>query len=404
MNNKHRIDFVVLGSEESCAINDFGYRPLIFAGALSRSEHVGKVLVVNCPVSAPRRVADRLCVKKRVEDHHPVTFKKGGVAVCMLNEKLFMLNLTSLFPGSEDMWLGINSRSHARCISNVLQGMGFDDPVLWITAPRMVDTGALIATGIKIFDAIDDMLVHPEMNGLHAGIRRAYQWADDHVDLISIASEGQRKMFPNSKKLFLLPNGVDDIFLNSERMKTPNDMNDIRKPVIGYVGVLQERMDISLMKEVVNLLPDHSFVFVGPVEDQAHFKPLTGYANVRFLGRKKYSEIPGYIRSFDVCVIPHKINAFTDSMNPLKIYEYLGCGKPVVTTPVAGTEIFRGLIHLAADARAFSDSVRRATSENTPQHEAARREAASRHSLDFRVKAFIEKIHDFQKNGLKIHE
>lgn len=386
-----KINFIVMGSEESCAINDFGYRPLIFANALSRSGRIGRVLVINSPVSIPRRVADRINRKKRIEDRYPVVLKMAFGSVVKVNEKLFMLSLSSLFPESSIL-SGIGSKMNTDSISAVIKKLGFGDFVLWVTSPRMVDIASRITAKTKIFDAIDDMLAHPQMTAFYEKIKKAYKWVEDNADLICIAAEGQRKMFPHSSKLFLMPNGVDNIFLNNTMPEIPPDMKDVQKPVIGYIGVLQDRFDVALTSEVARILHDHRFVFVGPARNHSYFKPLFERDNIRFLGKRNYVEIPHYIQSFDVCIIPHKVNEFTDSMNPLKIYEYLACGKPIVSTPIAGTEGFKDHIYLADEPKKFAETVKRAISEDNAALSTKRRHVASQCSLDIGISKLVAKI------------
>lgn|SRR3989338_3098651 len=390
--NNSKIDFVVMGSEESCAINDFGYRTLIFANALSRSECVGKVLLINCPVSLPKRVVNNFQRKRRVEDMYPIVLKRALGTVVKVNEELYMLNLSSIFPESDNIFSKIDSELHAGNISRILKDLKFENFVLWIATPRMVDVASSIPSKIKIFDAIDDMLAHPQMARFYKRIKKAYDWVENNADLICIAAEGQRRMFRKSSSLFLMPNGVDSIFLRSGTNEMPIDMKDVPMPIVGYIGVLQDRLDIPLVEAAASILHDYNFVFVGPVKDYSYFKPLTKYRNVRFLGRKRYAEIPAYIRSFDVCIIPHKVNEFTDSMDPLKIYEYLACGKPIVSTPVAGTERFKGYIALAQGPTGFADAIKQAFLTDTVKSSEARRLLAPQYSWDNIIMDLVKKI------------
>lgn len=385
-----KIDFVVIGSEESCVITDFGYRPLIFAKALSRSGYVGKVLVINCPVSFLGRMAGILRRRGRVEDVYPVKIKKVRYSVVKMDAKLSMLNLSSIFPDSGSLFSRIDSGLHAKNITRVLNELGFSDFILWIASPRMVDMAAKIHSTIKVFDAIDNLLAHPQMSRSYGRIKKSYRWVDDNADLICIAAEGQRKMFTNSSKLFLLPNCVDSVFLDAKKSEMPFDVKDVAKPTAGYVGVLQERMDVQLIEETAKRLPDVNFVFVGPIKSKPYFEILMKYRNIHFLGIKRYSEIPDYIRYFDVCIIPHKVNEFTNSMDPLKIYEYLACGKPIVSTPVAGTERFKEHIYLAKTPAEFADALKRAFSTDSEKMSADRISLALKHSWDNAISNMIE--------------
>ena len=95
------------------------------------------------------------------------------------------------------------------------------------------------------------------------------------------------------------------------------------KPVIGYSGALQDRFHVDLIYDFALSHPHLSFVFVGHVKDEKYFRKLKELKKIYFTGSRKFSEIPSYINNFDVAIIPYKINKFTRSMYPLKIYEYL---------------------------------------------------------------------------------
>jgi glycosyltransferase involved in cell wall biosynthesis len=111
---------------------------------------------------------------------------------------------------------------------------------------------------------------------------------------------------------------------------TPPELSELPRPLMGYVGGLHRHVDYALLRELALARPDWSFVFVGP--EQTSMAPLEGLANVHFLGQKPHPELAGYIRQFDVCLIPYRHNAFTATVVPVKLNEYLAMGKPVVST------------------------------------------------------------------------
>jgi glycosyltransferase involved in cell wall biosynthesis len=394
-----KTDFVVIGSEESCVVNDFGYRPIIFAKALSRSTEVGKVCIVNCPVSFPRRAADSFFMKKRVEDIYPVCARRLTATAFKIDDKTYMINLTSIFSGSRYGASNVDSCLHAESISAILRTIGFNDYILWTASPRVIDIAARIRPGLLIFDAIDDMLSHPQMSRYYGQIKKAYGWVENNADIICIASEGQRKMFPRSSKLLLMSNGVDIGFIKKTTSLIPPDIKYTTGPVIGYVGVLQDRFDVALVDGLARILSSYSIILVGPVRDRAYFEPLNRRSNVSFLGKKRYSDIPDYIKCFDVCIIPHKVNEFTGSMDPLKIYEYLSCGKPIVSTPVSGTERFKGYIITALDAAGFADAIKTAIATDNINVSAERRVFASHYSWDNNITSLMKTINAMSEGG-----
>ena len=118
-----------------------------------------------------------------------------------------------------------------------------------------------------------------------------------------------------------------------KKYKIPNDLKKIKKPIIGYIGGLNEKLNSNIFLEAVKSKKNYSFVIIG--EEDGNFenkKKLLKNPNVHFLGKKNHNEIPKYINFFDCGIIPYKINKFTDAVYPSKLNEFLSLGKPVITT------------------------------------------------------------------------
>jgi len=141
-----------------------------------------------------------------------------------------------------------------------------------------------------------------------------------------------------TRKCILVPNGFDEKLFDGKSKPVPSDLAGISRPVVGFVGVLFSFLDYDMIYETVAAMPDASFVFVGPVEKEgrAGVERLKTLPNTYFLGRKQKNDIPAYVTNFDVCINPFKIDNVSRAVRPLKVYEYLACGKPVVSTPMEG--------------------------------------------------------------------
>src|SRR5690606_8955916 len=110
-----------------------------------------------------------------------------------------------------------------------------------------------------------------------------------------------------------------------------NELKNIPKPIIGYVGALLSlRLAIDLMYSSAISNPDKSFVFIGPEDDEFAKSKLHELENVYFLGKRHKNIVPAYVNHFDVCINPQIVNEVTIGNFPLKIVEYLSLGKPVV--------------------------------------------------------------------------
>ena len=129
------------------------------------------------------------------------------------------------------------------------------------------------------------------------------------------------------------------------------------KPVIGFMGGLGDWIDYGLLTELSRRLRGLTFVLVGPVT--ADTRSLARATNVHFLGEKPYRELPCYVQHFDVCLIPFRCNKLSESVNPIKLFEYLSAGKPVVSTPLPEVLPYKGVVDIEADADGFEDAIRR---------------------------------------------
>jgi len=137
----------------------------------------------------------------------------------------------------------------------------------------------------------------------------------------------------------LCPNGVDyEHFVRARKPSDalhPADLAPILaagKPIIGYSGALAAWVDYELVAQVASHCPDLSFVLIGPDHDRSLPASLLALPNVYWLGVKPYAELPNYLRYFDVATIPFRLNEVTHATSPIKLFEYMTAGKPVVTT------------------------------------------------------------------------
>ncbi len=164
-----------------------------------------------------------------------------------------------------------------------------------------------------------------------------------------------------SENVFYVPNGVDfDIFYNASS-KLPKELNDIPEPRIIYTGLIAEWFDLELLKYSANALPEMSFVIIGSL--RVNISSLKEIPNIYFLGRKKYDDIPKYLKNSQVGIIPFKKTKLIETVNPIKLYEYMACGLSVVATKWKELEIINSPAYLAKDPDDFINGLRNALQE-----------------------------------------
>ena len=145
-----------------------------------------------------------------------------------------------------------------------------------------------------------------------------------------------------------------------------------KRPVVGYFGAISEWFDIDLLCAAARHYSDWDFVLVGNVVncDISCAKKLP---NVSFIGEVPYTELPGYLHAFDVCTIPFRVTELTLCTNPVKVYEYLAAGKPVVATELPEVRLMQDYVHLAADEQQYIAALQTAMQEKDDKKLAGRR-------------------------------
>lgn len=280
-------------------------------------------------------------------------------------------------------------------ILEALFKLGWEDFDLWVNAQSARNLFPLRGAKRTIYDITDDWTKMPQPeNQLRAVI------ADDAAMLdlahhVIVCSE-QLKLSRESKckELSLIHNGVDNERYHPANLRTlrcPSDMRTVKPPIVGYTGTLHSsRLDVELIAKTADKLRDVSFVFVGPNFLTAAESERLAKNNIFLLGGKSYDELPKYVSQFDVCMTPHLVNEFTDSLDPLKLYEYMSTGKPIVSTACAGFRELDGLVRIAHDQDEFGAQIKTAlATEKEPSAE--RIHWAVGHSWATRVDE-IEKI------------
>lgn len=163
--------------------------------------------------------------------------------------------------------------------------------------------------------------------------------------------------------------------------------------LIGYVGWLNSsRLDLDLLNYIIPKRPDTQFLFIGPKSEPFPLGyEIPNFRNVKLLPAVKYVDYPSYISALDICILPNKISPHTDGNDPIKIYDYLFSGNPIVCTNTAGTEAFSDYLYCADDKYQFLENIDVAFYSDTETMRENRVEVAKNNSWQHRF-IEIEKI------------
>jgi hypothetical protein len=203
-----------------------------------------------------------------------------------------------------------------------------------------------------IYDYIDDLSVFPFNQ---AKLRRRHNDLLKNAELVLATSSRLHEEASRERPDCLLcPNGVDYHHFSAsmnDGARPPDDLAPIvstGRPLIGYYGALARWFDFELLREAALSRPNYSFVLIGPDWDGSIRRTaLLNVPNVFWLGPKSYWELPKYLRRFDAAMIPFRLNPITHSVSPLKLFEYMAGGKPVVVTAMEESSGYDGVLSAA---------------------------------------------------------
>lgn len=169
----------------------------------------------------------------------------------------------------------------------------------------------------------------------------------------------------------------------------------LKKPVIGYLGAIERRMDYDLLKKVILANPDKSFAFVGPVSREFVPDWFFTAGNVHFPGSIDYEDMPSVIKGFDVALIPFKKDEVSASIFPLKLFEYLGAGKPVVSIDFNADlkEFTKGTVAFCENPERFSQAIDHALKTDNAGQRKNRVTIAAENTWENRIEAIADIIH-----------
>jgi glycosyltransferase involved in cell wall biosynthesis len=185
----------------------------------------------------------------------------------------------------------------------------------------------------------------------------------------------------------ILPNGIDEQWWQL-RPEPPVELQGLPRPIISYVGTIEGRTDIGLIEKLAGEKAIGSIAFIGPVGDKEVGDALTRIPKVALCGNMMREGVVGSIMHSDVCIIPHIVSPFTRAMSPIKLYEYLAGGKPVVTTDLPPVKKISERV-LVASGDNFPRAVFKALGM-PPQAEEARLEFVRSNSWQVRLERMLQ--------------
>ncbi len=214
------------------------------------------------------------------------------------------------------------------------QQIGLNKYIAWFYTPMALPLAeALPAAELVIYDCMDELSA---FKNAPASIKEKESLLLQKADLVFTGGyslyEAKKDLHRN---IYAYPSSIDkQHFLKARNLSVePPDQLNIPHPRIGFFGVIDERLNIALLKEIALLRPEWHFIIIGPaVKIDPASLPVA--ANIHYLGSRSYEELPGYLSGWDVALIPFALNESTRFISPTKTPEYLAGGVPVVSTAI----------------------------------------------------------------------
>jgi glycosyltransferase involved in cell wall biosynthesis len=293
----------------------------------------------------------------------------------------------------------INRAIITRVVRAWLDAAAGQPPILWtfLPTPLVHDLIRQLGPVLTVYYCIDD-LPASSPGAAPAAASEAALFRDADVVLVT-AERLRARALRHRAVAHVFPFGVAyDLFERARRADgpPPADLGPLARPIAGYVGGVNQKLDQALLAGVARRLPATSFAMIGPVESRPAELPRC--PNVRLLGSRPHAELPRYLREFAVGLVPYRLTAYTAHVYPTKLNEYLAMGIPVVSTPLPEVVRFNAqhgdVVALAAEPEAFARAIARAAQDTSREAVQRRLEAARRNDWAVRLPAMFAVVEE----------
>lgn len=293
-------------------------------------------------------------------------------------------------------------------LRRVLRRLGMERPILWLVRPECWDVPGNLGERLVLYQIVDDYLTYGGMSeAAKARVDREERWLASKADLVVVTSESLLEAKRHlHERLILVRNGVDLVTLEEGRRargEVPPEFAQAARPIFGYIGGITEKLDLALLEELAlrwGAPPRRgTLALVGTtnvfgreaVESVARLRSLP---NVVLTGRKDAHLVPQYLRAFDVCLIPYRLEGQSRGIDPLKLYEYLAFGKPIVSVDIPSVRRFAGVLRIARNREEFLALLEEALAESDPELPTRRREIAAENTWERRAEELSEALEE----------
>jgi glycosyltransferase involved in cell wall biosynthesis len=343
------------------------------ARTLSRCDHVKQVLVIlpsskgETLATSFQVISDRLAVAR-------LYWRPGGISPLRPRSLGSLLKLQR-----ERIALGRRIRS-----------LGFRkrNTLLWLFPPHPVldELVRQVPAAARIIQIVDDFTLVDPTDWYYPFAVDQYPRIGAMADLIAVTSKANEDKFSPQAPCVRIDQAVSSAFLAQASDFQPAGP----QPVLGYVGTFWDRTDIDLLRRIGLERSHCRLLLVGPeLNRRLSDSGLLGLANVEWLGSLPNDQVPMQLKRMNLCLIPHLDTPFSRSMSPLKLFQYIASGKPVVSSAVEGLELAGDLIRIEKDPACFLQAIDEELASDSPEKFRARVAFAAAQTWESRVERIL---------------
>lgn len=309
----------------------------------------------------PQQLASRFGARGHRVFYVSATFQSGDTAlVRSLARGVVEVQLPgpvgmSIYSGAlSERWRELQ----AYALSRVAAQLGIEDGVCMVDLPFWAPLAFQLRDQLGwqiVYDCMDD---HAGFGNVHPQMFEAEELLISRSDVLLVTSHHLLdRVRTSNPAAVLVPNAADFEHFRFAPPVRPSDLPSIGQPIVGYYGAISEWFDADLLLELARARPDWQFVLVGNSVG-GRVASLRRLANVHLLGERPYATLPAYLHAFDVCLIPFVKTRLTDATNPVKLFEYLSAGKPVVASNLDEIRHYDEYLKIASTPGEWLDAIK----------------------------------------------
>lgn len=267
----------------------------------------------------------------------------------------------------------------------------FENPIIWSYVPNALEFLGKWKEKLSVYHCVDELSANPRIPG-----EVVKRMEEEFIKKASITFVTAKPLYEEKRKysnsVYYMPNVAD--YAHFSRASLPEteiakDLAPIPGPRLGFIGAVSRyKLDFELIEYIAGKHTDWSIILIGATgegEKTGGLSELQVYKNIFILGGRNYRDLPGFIKGFDVCLLPSRINEYTRNMFPMKFFEYLASGKPVISTELESLSEFKKLAYFSKNKEEFEVNIEAALKESDSSLKQDRIAAARRFTWENRI-------------------